>query len=220
MKTIDMPLKQFILTGCLVLSWSTFSVTQVFAENSVKITPTLEFIDVQHGDKTIRIERDQNTENRLTNSFAKTSRTCPPFCIQPITLLGHVTTVAELEVINFLANQVKSGKGLLVDSRMPEWNEKGTIPGSINIPFTVLSKGLGSKHIVRIIELLGATNKSGRWDFSNVRDLMLFCNGPWCGQSTQAINNLAKIGYPEEKIFWYRGGMQAWQQVGLTVVKP
>lgn len=217
---MNMSFKQLILTGCLVLLLSTLSTSQVFAENLVRITPALEFIDVQHGDKTVRIERNQDTENRLTNSFSKTSRTCPPFCIQPMTLLAYVTTVAELEVINFLDKQVKSGEGLLVDSRMPEWNEKGTIPGSINIPFTVLSKGLESQHIVRIIELLGATNESGTWDFSNVRDLMLFCNGPWCGQSTQAINNLAKIGYPEEKIFWYRGGMQAWQQVGLTVVKP
>lgn len=215
-----MPLKPLFALGCVLLIFSTSSIVPVFAENAVKITPTLEFIDVQHDGKTIRIEREQDTENRLTNSFSKTSRTCPPFCIQPMNLLENVTTVAELEVISFLDTQVKNGSGLLVDSRMPEWNEKGTIPGSINIPFTILSKGLDSKHIIRIIELLGATKQAEKWDFSKVRELMLFCNGPWCGQSTQAINNLAKIGYPEDKIFWYRGGMQAWQQLGLTVVKP
>lgn len=215
-----MPLKQLFTLSCVLLIFGASSLTSAFAENSVKITPTLEFIDVQHGSETVRIEREQDIEHRLTNSFAKTSRTCPPFCIQPMNLLDNVTTVAELEVINFLDTQVKNGSGLLVDSRMPEWNEKGTIPGSINIPFTILSKGLDSKHIVRIIELLGATKQAGQWDFSKVRELMLFCNGPWCGQSTQAINNLAKVGYPEDKIFWYRGGMQAWQQLGLTVVKP
>lgn len=190
------------------------------AELDVKITPELEYIDVQHNSKTVRIQREQNTENRLTNSFAKTSRTCPPFCVQPIRLLEDVTTVAEIEVIEFLDNQVKTGQGLLVDSRMPEWHEKGTIPGAVNIPFTILSQGLDSEHIVKIIQLLGAREQSGKWDFSRVRELMLFCNGPWCEQSTLAINNLAKIGYPQEKMFWYRGGMQAWQQVGLTVVEP
>ena len=217
---MDITLRQLILSGSSILLLSTLCVTQVFAENLVKITPNLEYIDVQHGNKTVRIEREQDAENRLTNSFSKTSRSCPPFCIQPAHLLNHVTTVAELEVIDFLDHQVKTGEGLLVDSRMPEWNEKGTIPGSINIPFSVLSKGLESERNIRIMKLLGATHKSGTWDFNNVRDLMLFCNGPWCAQSTQAINNLAKIGYPEDKIFWYRGGMQAWQQVGLTVVKP
>lgn len=207
----------YFLVGLIL---SALIMGQASAENAVKITAELEFIEVQHGGETVRIEREQDTENRLTNSFSKTSRVCPPFCIQPIKLLDKVTTVGELEVIDFLDNQVKTGEGLLIDSRMPEWHQKGTIPGAVNIPFTILSKGLDSKHIVRIIELLGATNKSGKWDFSNVRDLMLFCNGPWCGQSTQAINNLAKIGYPEEKMFWFRGGMQSWQQIGLTVTKP
>jgi len=31
---------------------------------------------------------------------------------------------------------------------------------------------------------------------------------------------LLKFGYPPEKIKWYRGGMQAWETVGLTTIKP
>jgi hypothetical protein len=27
-------------------------------------------------------------------------------------------------------------------------------------------------------------------------------------------------GYPADKIKWYRGGMQSWEIVGLTTVKP
>ncbi|WP_460187377.1 hypothetical protein [Thiomicrorhabdus hydrogeniphila] len=26
--------------------------------------------------------------------------------------------------------------------------------------------------------------------------------------------------YPADKIYWYRGGMQAWNALGLTTVKP
>ena len=190
------------------------------AENKVKITPDLAFLDVQHAGKTIRIERNQDTKHKLTNSFSKTSRVCPPFCINPITLTKKITTVGELELLNFLDNEVKNNKGLLVDARMPAWYEKGTIPGSVNIPFTVLSKGIENKHTVKILKLLGATEKDGNWNFSKARDLMLFCNGSWCGQSPAALNNLSSLGYPEEKLFWYRSGMQSWQQLGLTTVTP
>lgn len=34
------------------------------------------------------------------------------------------------------------------------------------------------------------------------------------------IKDLLKIGYPVHKIFWYCGGMQDWENLGLTTVKP
>ena len=188
--------------------------------HEVNITADLPYLDVQHEGKTVRIERNQQTDNKLTNSFAKTSRKCPPFCINPIELEGDIQTMGELEILHFLDDQVKSNKGLLIDARMPAFYEKATIPGSVNIPFTVLTKGLDSKHTVKILKLLGATENEGTWDFSKVRELSLFCNGLWCGQSPAAIRNLVKLGYPAEKLFWYRGGMQAWQSLGLTVIVP
>jgi rhodanese-related sulfurtransferase len=188
--------------------------------NIVKITADLPYLDVQHEGKTVRIERNQNTSNKLTNSFAKTSRKCPPFCINPIDLEGDIQTMGELEILRFLDKEVKSNKGLLIDARMPAFYNKATIPGSVNIPFTVLTKGLESKHTVKILKLLGATEKDGKWDFTKARELSLFCNGLWCGQSPAAIRNLVKLGYPAEKLFWYRGGMQAWQSLGLTVIVP
>jgi len=188
--------------------------------HEVNITADLPYLDVQHEGQTIRIERNQKTDNKLVNSFAKTSRKCPPFCINPIELEGDIQTMGELEILRFLDNQVKDNKGLLIDARMPAFYEKGTIPGSVNIPFTVLTKGLDSKHTVKILQLLGATEKEGKWNFSKVRELSLFCNGLWCGQSPAAIRNLVKLGYPAEKLFWYRGGMQAWQSLGLTVIVP
>jgi len=188
------------------------------AENKVKITSDLAYIDIQHDGKTIRIERNQDTKHKLTNSFSRTSRVCPPFCISPITLSPDITTVGELELLTFLDKDVRNNKGLLVDSRMPAWFEKGTIPGSVNVPFTVLSKGLDNKRTVKILKLLGVTEKDGNWDYSNVKKLMVFCNGPWCEQSTAALHNLSNLGYPEDKLFWYRSGMQSWQQLGLTTV--
>ncbi len=188
------------------------------AENKVNITGDLPYLDVQHNGKTVRIERNQNTSNKLTNSFAKTSRVCPPFCINPIELAEDIETVGELELLSFPDDEVKNNEGLLIDSRMPEWFDKGTIPGAVNIPFTILTKGLDSKHTVKIMKLLGATQNDEKWDFENARELLLFCNGLWCGQSPIAIKNMVKLGYPEDKLYWYRGGMQAWQSLGLTTV--
>jgi rhodanese-related sulfurtransferase len=128
--------------------------------------------------------------------------------------------VGETEVLAFIDDEVKSSKGLLIDARLPDWFEKGTIPGSINIPFSILDGGLKNNHAKRILKLLGAKEVEGSWDFTKVQSLVLFCNGLWCGQSPEAIKNLIAMGYPATKLFWYRGGMQAWQLLGLTVIKP
>ncbi len=185
----------------------------------VKIAPGLPYVDVTIGGRTVRIMRNQDTKHKLTNSFTKTSRACPPFCIQPLQPAPGVNTVAELELLEFLKNKVETGKGVLVDARIPAWFKKGTIPGAVNIPFTLFDKK--NPYRDRILVVLGARKlEDGTWDFGGARELLLFCNGPWCGQSPRAIRNLIAAGYPPEKLHYYRGGMQAWQILGLTVVKP
>lgn len=212
----------FIKLSALLISALLFALPLAAqAENKVKITADLSSLDVKHNGKTFTIERIQDTGNHLTNSFSKTSRPCPPFCVHPIKLAEGIETVGELELLNFLDTSVKSGTGVLVDARMPQWFEKGTIPGSINIPFTILSAGKDNAHTKKIIKLLGAVEgESGTWNFDNARELTLFCNGLWCGQSPRAIKSLMKIGYPANKLFWYRGGMQAWQLLGLSTSAP
>ena len=59
-----------------------------------------------HHDQQITILRNQNQTNVVTPDFAKTSRKCPPFCIQPGELAPGVKTIAELEVLHFL-QQIK-----------------------------------------------------------------------------------------------------------------
>ncbi len=66
----------------------------------------------------------------------------------------------------------------------------------------------------------GVIEQEGLWDFSKAKTLVLFCNGMWCGQSPRNIMALVKFGYPAEKIKWYRGGMQNWEILGLSTVKP
>lgn len=212
LKTISVP---FVISFCLLLG-----ISSTANANDVKITKDIPYLDVQHNGKTVRIERIQDQKNKLTNSFSKTSRVCPPFCVHPVDLDNGAKTVGEIELLTFLQDKVSKNKGLLVDARMPQWHEKGTIPGSVNIPFTILAKGLDNPHTQKILKLLGAKETDGKWDFKDARELMLYCNGLWCGQSPLAIKNLLKIGYPAEKLFWYRGGMQSWQLLGLTTVSP
>ena len=106
----------------------------------VRITQDIDKVSVNVNGTNVVIERNQNPANRLSSEFTKTSRPCPPFCIQPISLAPGVSTFGELEVISFLQQDVAEGKGLLIDTRLPEWHEKGSIPGAVNLPFSTLEE--------------------------------------------------------------------------------
>lgn len=131
---------------------------------------------------------------------------------------------------------------MLIDARTPAWFQKGTIPGSVNIPFTEFSPKKSVDALASVLAKLNVKKKSAEdgsvldslkglfssddsaansiWDFSQATEVLLYCNGMWCGQSPKAIKNLLTLGYPPEKINYYRGGMQAWQSLGLTVLIP
>ncbi len=209
----------------------------------VNITPGKAVVKTLHEGRMVTIQRNQDQSHVLSGTYAKTSRKCPPFCIQPMQVAPGVATVGELEVLDFIENRVNQGTGLLIDARTPSWHREGTIPGSVNIPFTAFELSQEPAALDAILGRLGVTRKGRRsvvegmwnsvrnlagandetshhWDFSQARELLLWCNGMWCGQSPRAIRNLLALGYPPEKIRYYRGGMQAWQSLGLTVVKP
>ncbi|MDH5784406.1 MAG: rhodanese-like domain-containing protein [Chromatiales bacterium] len=192
------------------------------ADVTVKITPKMAAAKVKHDGKTITVMRNQNQENTINPDFAKTSRKCPPFCIRPFNTAKGVETIGELEVIEY-AKQMSDGKKvMLVDNRTPDWHAKGTIPGAVNVPFTRInrSKGADDLSFAEALELFGATEGAKGWDFSKAKTLVMFCNGMWCGQSPLGIEGIMDLGYPADKIKWYRGGMQSWEIVGLTTVKP
>ncbi len=207
----------------LILSLILFN-HPVFAEPvSVQITDGLAYVDVIHKGKKVRIQRNQTPGNTVNPDYAITSRKCPPFCIQPATIAEGVETIGELEMLDYLKRGSNGDETILViDSRTPDWVEKGTIPGSINIPWTSLKPGAGADpfQIAEILEkTFGAVSLEGLWDFSSAKTLVLFCNGMWCGQSPTNIKTLLRFGYPAHKLKWYRGGMQNWENLGLTVVK-
>ena len=194
----------------------------VNADKPVGITKDMKSVTVQHSGKKVTIERNQNNANTVNPAFAKTSRPCPPFCIQPSTLAPGVETIAEVEMIDYLAKMSGGDDSILVvDSRTPDWVKKGTIPGAKNLPWTKLNPARGADPI-SIMEIMedefGVTENEGLLNFSKAKTLVMFCNGMWCGQSPNNIKNLLAFGYPAHKIKWYRGGMQDWEILGLTTV--
>ena len=60
----------------------------------VNISSDLVSVDVMHHGRKVTIMRNQNQRNSVNPDFAKTSRKCPPFCIQPSELAPGVRTIA------------------------------------------------------------------------------------------------------------------------------
>jgi len=185
---------------------------------SVKITKDIPYIITKDSGQKIKIERIQDTDYRLTDDYTKTSRPCPPFCIQPTEVAPGVQNIEEIELINFMKTKLSNKTGIVVDARLKSWFELETIPSAINIPFTTIQNASDEK-IKRIFKILGMKIKEdGSWDFSHAKDLAIFCNGVWCEQSKHFIEAMLKHNYPKEKLFYYRSGFQGWKLLGLTTV--
>lgn len=215
-----MELRPLLVASAL---FAAFAVSAPAAALDVKITADLPSVDVMHGGQKVTVMRNQDEKNTINPDFAKTSRKCPPFCIQPGQLAPGVDTIGEVELIHYLKKMSDGDKSIMVvDSRTPDWVEKGTIPGAVNIPWDKLNIGKSDPMTVQDIleKHFGVRNQDGFYMFDNAKTVVMFCNGPWCGQSPTNIKGLLKIGYPADKIKWYRGGMQDWEVLGLTTVKP
>lgn len=194
-------------------------------EMKVKVTPNLGSVTVMHEGEKVEIKRNQDPYNRIAEDYQQTSRECPPFCVQPIQLLPGVNTIGEIELLRMLADRAMGEDAfLLIDSRTPDWFNKGTIPSAINIPWTKLYPGSSTFDPfvaeTLLLDKFGVKKADGLFDFRGAEKLVLFCNGPWCGQSPTNIKALVGMGYPADKIYWYRGGMQMWHVLGLTTVEP
>jgi rhodanese-related sulfurtransferase len=115
--------------------------------------------------------------------------------IRPMQLAPGVRTIGELEVIDHVA------RGLpLIDCRLPKYLESGTLPGAISIPHTETAERLA--------------------EFDTERETVLFCNGPQCAATPDAIATLLAAGHPPERILYYRGGLHDWITLGLPLEAP
>ncbi len=233
-------MKKLLLCG-LLLSSSLACGSSIAANLEVKTGEGHTTAAMGHRENPAGVEHVPGVDPDIGHAFGKSSTPCPPFCVNPLHVEETVGTVAELEVIEFIENALHSGRGVVIDARTADRYSEGTIPGSINIPFTVFEKAEDDPYLVAVLEQLGAStrgpvnvivrtleklgllggrNKTDAWDFTDAKELLIWCNGPWCSQSPRAIRALVDLGYPAEKLHYYRGGMQVWQSLGLSTVVP
>ncbi len=159
-----------------------------------------------------------NYANAKVPDACKFTFVVTPGKLLPMHLDEDLETYGELEVLAFIKQMQHDDTMLLIDSRKKPWFDYRTIPGAINMPFHYFKERdsfefqfeYGLKHMGVYI------GKDDEFDFSEAKILVLFCNGPWCSQSPAMIYALLEIGYPAEKIKWYRGGMQDWLSAGMT----
>jgi rhodanese-related sulfurtransferase len=110
--------------------------------------------------------------------------------LQRLDAAPGVRTVGELELIEL----VEQG-AVLVDSRTDGSFGGRTIPGSVLVPHD------------EIVERRGELDPQ--------RVSILFCNGPQCPQSPDAIRRLLESGYRADALAYYRGGMHDWVTLAL-----
>ncbi len=190
-------------------------VVQSGSYDKVKITPDISYVYIYHKGKALKVHRIQDTHHKLTGEYTKTYR--PNTTIQPIDLGNGVKTVGEVELLKFMQEKVNKKNGLILDVRDKENYKKESIPTAVNIPAKLKDK---PEVMENILVSLGMVKKSDQiWDGKKAISLMIYCDGLWCSKSKEMINFLVDIGYPSEKILYYRGGFQMWKILGFTTVK-
>lgn len=182
----------------------------------VMMTRDLFSLTVTHKGEKVDIRRNQDRTNQITEFYRSTWRGR----IQPMNPFSPhaVETIGELEMLDYI-RRLDAGEEdiLIIDSRMPGSTRRGMIPLAINIPYRDLKD---EKMAMIMQEQFDVVAGDPAWNFRDAKTLVMYCNGPWCGQSPTAIKRLLRAGYPASRIKYYRGGMQSWEGFGLTVVEP
>ena len=192
-------------------------------EKAVNISEAVKSVEVLHQGRKVTIERNPDTENMLDPDYSLTSRPCPPYCIQPMQLAPGVETIGELEMLEYLKRLGKDSNLMVIDSRDGDWPlRSGIIPGAVLLPWQELHGAHtdADKIAETLVFRFGAARQGHLWNFESAKTLVLYCNGPWCGQSPTNIKQLLALGYPAHKLKWYRGGIQDWKMLGLSTVAP
>lgn len=182
--------------------------------DKVKITPSMSYVYVYHKGKAVKVHRIQNTSHKLTGEYAKQYR--PGKYIQAVKIHKDIQTIGEVELLEFMQKKGNSKKGIVIDVREKSYYQNETIPSSVNIPLHVTTSKRKMKKILQFLGIEKLNDSSV--DKSKAIELVLFTHGIWGNEATKFINKLLILGYPSNKIFYYRGGIQMWKILGFTTV--
>lgn len=141
--------------------------------------------------------------------------------LSPMKIHDDVETYGELEVLEFIEEMQEDEEMLLIDTRKPLWFDYRTIPTAINISFEhILHPQKFAKEFIQALKMMGVHKDKNSFNFKQAKTVVFFCNASWCGQSPAVINSLIALGYPPQKIKWYRGGMASWLGLNMTATRP
>ncbi len=115
--------------------------------------------------------------------------------LQPLEAAPGVRTVGELELMDLVAQGAH-----LVDCRTAGSLGGHTIVGSVRIPHD------------EILARVGELDRSAL--------TIVFCNGPQCPQSPDAIRRLLDNDYPAPALAYYRGGLHDWITLAMPTEHP
>lgn len=158
--------------------------------------------------------------NNVPEACKSTFITSAGQTIFPMQLHKDIETYGEVEVMAFIKKMQNDNTMLFVDTRDEEWYEYRTIPGAINIHYVyMMMPDVFASEYNESLAKFGIIGNKKPFDFSKAKTILLFCNGAWCSQSPKMIKALLSLGYPPEKIKWYRGGMDDWLGLSMTTTK-
>ena len=112
-----------VLVSFTALAGKPVAISKADGPNSLELG-----LSVSVGDH--KIMRNQDNTATVNPAFAKTSRPCPPFCIQPMQLRPGIETIGEQEIIHYAVMMSKGEKMpdgsdiMIIDSRTPDWVAK------------------------------------------------------------------------------------------------
>lgn len=162
--------------------------------------------------------KEQYASHEVSEACKSTFITSAGKMVFPMKLHQDVETYGELEVMEFIKEMQHDSSMLFVDTRDEEWYGYRTIPGADNMHYVYITMpDVFPEEYKASLQKLGIVmRKDKTYDFSDAKIVLFFCNGAWCSQSPKMIKALLSLGYPPEKIRWYRGGMQTWLATGMT----
>lgn len=192
-----------------------FNINAQEVSKPVFISPEVVSIEILHRGKTLKLQRNQDRDNEISDFYLPTYRGK----IQPMYPFSphKVETIGALEMIDYVKQKSANNDSLIIiDTRTPDWVAiSGGIPTAVNINYTQFQN---KEKALEIMEDHLGVQIGDIFDFTYAKTLVMYCNGIWCGQTPAAVKALLGYGYPAAKIKYFRGGMQNWKALGLTTV--
>ena len=164
--------------------------------------------------------KDKYASQGVSKACKSTFITSAGKTIFPMQIHKEIETYGEMEVMAFVKKMQKDDTMLFIDTRDEEWYEYRTIPGAINMHYAyMMMPKVFEEEYKAALAILGVLTNKNTFDFSQAKTILVFCNGAWCSQSPKMIKALLALGYPPEKIKWYRGGMDDWLGLSMTTTR-